>query len=82
MHQSQNNYYKQVTKVIPQVVAQVTPQVDDLIRQIKSGVSFMRDELQEMMELKDRKNFTKMSLNLNCSFYLHIQCDDGRFFAN
>ena len=42
----------------------------------------MSDELQEMMELKDRKNFRKMSLNLNCNFYLHIQCDDGRFFAN
>lgn len=48
MHQSQNNYYKQVT-----------PQVDDLIRRIKPGVSFMRDELQEMMELKTRKNFRK-----------------------
>ena len=54
MHQSQNNYYKQVT---PQVVAQVTPQDDDLIRRIKSGVSFMRDELQEMMELKRQKEF-------------------------
>ena len=52
MHQSQNNYYKQVTP-------QVTPQVDDLIRRIKPEVSFMRDELQEMMELKDRKNFRK-----------------------
>ena len=52
MHQSQNNYYKQVT-----------PQVDDLIRRIKPGVSFMRDELQEMMELKDRKNFRKKYLN-------------------
>lgn len=58
------DYHLQVTpQVTLQVTPQVTPQVDDLIRRIKPGVSFMRNELQEMMELKDRKNFRKKYLN-------------------
>jgi len=44
-------------QVTLQVAPQVTPQVDDLIKCIKPGESYRRDELQDIMELKDRKNF-------------------------
>ncbi|MCO5259140.1 MAG: hypothetical protein M9916_03265 [Crocinitomicaceae bacterium] len=39
------------------ITNQVTPQVDDLIKRIKLGKSYSRDELQDMLELKDRENF-------------------------
>ncbi|MBS1590284.1 MAG: putative DNA binding domain-containing protein [Bacteroidetes bacterium] len=58
---SSKEYLKITDPVTPQVTLQVTPQVtpqvDDLIKCIKLGESYSRDELQDILELKDRENF-------------------------
>ena len=40
-----------------EVTPQVTPQVKALIECMNNGEDFMREELQEILKLKDRENF-------------------------
>ena len=53
-----NSFSQEVTpQVIPQDIPQVTPQVKALIECMNNGEDFMREELQEILKLKDRENF-------------------------